>query len=139
MMVVAVPLHASGGIEAIVWLLYIIASISTAALLSIVDCCKKKDKSVELASKKGQGKQGHPHEVGEQPSGDKPSVTRSAETAQAPKKSVEKPAAPPPPPPPPPPAPPPAALPEAGGDDVGYESCPDMTPEELAKVVAAQK
>ncbi|KAJ1370826.1 hypothetical protein KIN20_032639 [Parelaphostrongylus tenuis] len=34
---------------------------------------------------------------------------------------------------------PPAALPEAGGDDVGYESCPDMTPEELAKVVAAPK
>uniref|UniRef100_A0A158P5Y9 Uncharacterized protein n=1 Tax=Angiostrongylus cantonensis TaxID=6313 RepID=A0A158P5Y9_ANGCA len=26
-----------------------------------------------------------------------------------------------------------------GADDVGYESCPDMTPEELAKVVAAPK
>ncbi|KJH41534.1 hypothetical protein DICVIV_12485 [Dictyocaulus viviparus] len=111
-------------------LLYIAITIFLVVLISLIGCGNKKPASSEPGAdskKESPGKRKRPDPSEGAVDG------KSAKSGNAKKKSSEKTK---------PQAPKqdqPAALPDAGGDDVGYESCPDMTPEELAKVVGAPK
>ncbi|CAJ0597338.1 unnamed protein product [Cylicocyclus nassatus] len=134
--------------------LQLLTAVTIAVLCSIMFCGKKKKatQSAERVQKPEEKSQ----ETMEKPTAEEKksaelnklqpqsatSFSRSTPTPAAapPPPPPPPPAAPPPPPPPPanappaPPAPVPLPVPE-GGDDVGYEMCPDMTPEELAKVI----
>ncbi|VDM57741.1 unnamed protein product [Angiostrongylus costaricensis] len=107
-------------------LLHIGITAFSVAVLSLTECCGKKPAS-EPDPKESPIKLKSTEAVAELKD------TKSTTSGDPKKKNNEKLTQPVQKPPPP------ATLPEAGADDVGYESCPDMTPEELAKVVAAPK
>ncbi|KAK6744653.1 hypothetical protein RB195_011400 [Necator americanus] len=124
---------------------------STVVFISIVVCAKKKRTSImEPVHDSKLKHESEAHDTAEKiRSLEGSNMSRSADARHP---VVAAPPPPPPPPaprpaplpPPPPPQPAPVPLPpqpvqlplvEGAGDDVGYESCPDMTPEELARVL----
>ncbi|RCN42586.1 hypothetical protein ANCCAN_11447 [Ancylostoma caninum] len=133
----------------------LVSVLTAIVFFSIVSCGRRKkiSSSEPAQDSKDVGRQKRPttpkKEDGSLDTGEKVQK-RSTEagslqksTPSAPSHAPAAPPHPPPPPPPPAPAPQPQqapqpvpiAIPEAGQDDAGYEACPDMTPEELAKLI----